>query len=248
MNLVDSVNFVRTVLGFSATVLAAVLYLAIGILAFVLSFLGLKKPMSWVVYKLAQFWAHCVIIITGCAMEVEGREHIPPKGKVCFMSNHGSIFDAVLALAYIGRPFGFIAKKELSLVPLLNLWILLLGGLYIDRKNMRKALETINLGIRRIQKGGRMLIFPEGTRSKGRGLLPFKSGAIRLATHSLAPIVPIAISGSYEVFEKNYRVNPGPVRVVFCPPIMIADMSPDDRKHHLADQVRDIIQAALNRE
>jgi len=202
--------------------------------------------MSWVIYRMGQLWGKGLVSISGCTLEVEGRENIPHEGRVCFVSNHGSIFDVVLVLAYIGRPFGFIAKKELSYVPLLNIWILILGGLFIDRKNIRKALKTINLGIEKIQKGGRMLIFPEGTRSKGQGLLPFKSGAMKLATNSLAPIVPIAISGSYEVFEKNYRVHSGLVRVVFCPPVITADMSPDDRRHKLADQVRDIIKDNLS--
>ena len=90
-----------------------------------------------------------------------------------------------------------------------------------------------------------MLIFPEGTRSKGRGLLPFHTGSIKLATHSKAIIVPIAISGSYEVFEKNYRVNAVPIRVVFFPPIDTAQMSPEDRRHKLVDQVRDIIASEI---
>ena len=235
----------RTILGFSYTIFALISFLLVGIPAFILSLLGLRKPMSWVSYTMARAWSVGIIAITGCTVEVSGREHIPPGGRVCFVSNHGSIFDVVLALAYIGRPFGFIAKKELSYIPFLNLWILLLGGLFIDRRNIRKSLNTINLGIERIQKGGRMLVFPEGTRSKGRGLLPFKSGAIRLATHSLAPIVPMAISGSFDVFEKNYRVQSVPVRVTFCPPIITSEMSAEERRHQLTEQVRSVIEAAL---
>ena len=238
-------SFLKTVAAFAFTVFALVAFLIPGLPAFFLGFLGLKKPMSWVVYSLGHFWSIVMIAITGCTLKVEGRDHVPKQGGVCLVSNHSGVVDIFLALAYIGRPFGFIAKKELSYIPLLNLWILILGGLFIDRKNIRKALKTINHGIQRIQKGEAMLIFPEGTRSKGRGLLPFKSGAVKLATNSKAPIVPIAISGSFEVFEKNYRVNAAPVRVVFCPPINTADMSPEDRRHKLADQVRDIIGAEL---
>ena len=235
----------RTIFAFAYTVFAVVVYLVIGFPAFILSFLGLRKPMSWIVYRMAQLWAKGLIGITGCTMEVKGQEHVPLKGGVCFVSNHVGIFDIILALAYAGRPFGFIAKKELLLVPLINVWVYILGGLFIDRKNIRNAIKTMNSGIQKIQKGGGMLIFPEGTRSKGRGLLPFRSGSIKLATNSLAPIVPIAISGSYEVFEKHYRVHPTVVRVIFCPPIATADMGPDERRAKLAEQVRDTIEAAL---
>lgn len=222
-------------------------FIPFGLPAYLLGFLGLKKPMSWVIYKCGEMWGKGIISIIGCPLEVAGRENIPAQGEggVCFVSNHAGIFDVALMLAYIGRPFGFIAKKELLFVPFFNMWIYILGGLFIDRKSIRKALKTINSGIEKIRNGGNMLVFPEGTRSKGRGLLPFKSGAIKLATNSLATIVPIAIAGSYEVFEKNNRVIAAPVRVTFCPPIITADMSPDDRRHKLADQVRTVIEAAL---
>jgi 1-acyl-sn-glycerol-3-phosphate acyltransferase len=239
-------TFLRTAGAFAYTVFAVVFYLVVGIPAFILNVLGLKRFTTLAVYRMGQLWALGLIAITGCTPVVTGREHIPQKGSVCFVSNHAGAFDIILALAYIGRPFGFIAKKELLFLPLINVWIYILGGLFIDRKNIRKALNTINLGIRKIQRGGSMLIFPEGTRSKGRGLLPFRSGSVKLATHSLAPIVPIAISGSYEVFEKEYRVHPAPVRVTFCPPILTADMSPDERRHKLTDQVRGAIEQALD--
>jgi 1-acyl-sn-glycerol-3-phosphate acyltransferase len=237
----------RTIAAFAFSLFSVLFFFPFGVLAFLLSFLGLKKPTSWLIYNIGRFWAMGVIFISGCAMEIEGRENIPRQGGVCFVSNHVGIFDIVLALAYIGRPFGFIAKKSLLFLPFFDIWIYMLGGLFIDRKNIRNALKTINRGILKIQNGACMLIFPEGTRSKGRGLLPFRSGAVKLATHSLAPIVPIAISGSYEVFEKDHLVRSVPVRVVFCPPINTAEMSDNDRRHNLAPQVRSIIEAAINR-
>jgi len=236
---------IKTICAFAFTIFSMFFFIPFGVPAFLLSFLGLKRPMSWVIYRCGQTWAKGVIFISGCTMTVEGREHIPKQGSVCFVSNHVGIFDIVLSLAYIGRPFGFIAKKELLRLPFFNMWIYILGGLFIDRKNIRKAVKTINRGIAKIQSGGRMLIFPEGTRSKGRGLLSFRSGAIKLATNSLAPIIPIAIKGSYEVFEVDGRLHSVPVWIKFCPVIHTAEMSADERRHRLADEVRSIIEAAL---
>ena len=236
---------IRTVASVGYTLFFLVCFVPFGLAAFILSFLGLGKPMSWVIYGLARFWARTIIFITGCDLKVEGRENIPRQDGICFVSNHVGVVDIILSLAFIGRPFGFIAKKELLFFPFFNMWIYILGGLFIDRKNIRKAVKTINHGIKRIQSGRNMLIFPEGTRSKGRGLLPFRSGAIKLATNSLAPIVPMAITGSYDVFEKDWRVHAVPLRIVFCPPINTADMSPDERRHKLADKVRGIIEEAL---
>ena len=236
---------IKTIMAFAVTVLTIIVFTPLGILVSIFSLVGLKKPMSWVMYRIAQGWARVIIFVAGCKMDIEGRENIPRCGGICFVSNHVGIFDIVLMLAYAGRPFGFIAKKELLYLPFINMWISILGGLFIDRKNIRNALDTINRGIKRIQNGYSMLIFPEGTRSKGRGLLPFKSGAIKLATHSFAPIVPVAITGSYEVFEKHYRVYAAPVRVVFCPAINTADMSPEERRGKLTEQVHSSIEHSL---
>lgn len=235
----------RTLVAFGFTIFSMLAFVPFGLPAYLLGFFGLRKQMSWVTYGLARIWGKGIIFITGCSMTVEGREHIPKNGAVCFVSNHVGIFDIVLALAYIGRPFGFIAKKELLFLPFINMWIHILGGLFIDRLNIRKAVKTINLGIKKIQAGGNMLVFPEGTRSKGRGLLPFRSGAIKLATNSLAPIVPIAISGSYDVFEIDGRVHSVPVRMTFLPTINTAEMKAEDRRHKLAEQVRSLIEEEL---
>ena len=238
-------SIIKTVVALGFTLFALLAFVPPGLLAFILSFLGLRKPMAWIIYKLAQFWGRAVLFVAGCTVEIEGRENIHKQDGICFVSNHVGYVDIILSLAYIGRPFGFVAKKELAYLPFFNMWIYILGGLFIDRKNIRKAIKTINHGIKKIQNGRNILIFPEGTRSKGRGLLPFRSGAVKLATNSLAPIVPMAITGTYDVLEKSWRVNAASLRLVFFPPIYTAEMSAEDRRHHLADQVRSLIEEAL---
>ncbi|MDR1931052.1 MAG: 1-acyl-sn-glycerol-3-phosphate acyltransferase, partial [Treponema sp.] len=208
---------IKTVLIFALTGAIILVFLLPGLLAFFFSFLGLRKPLQLGAYKMAQFWARLLIFFTGCSMTVTGRENIPPEGGVCFVSNHVGIFDIILALAYVGRPFGFIAKKELILIPGLDVWIFMLGGLFLDRKKPRSAIRTIKLGIKRIKAGGGILIFPEGTRSRGRGIAPFRSGSLRLATQSDSVIVPVALTGSYDVFEKSHRICAVPVSISFLP-------------------------------
>ena len=238
-------NRVKTAVAFFITGIAVLVFTPIAFVLLVISLFNLKQFAGFVLYKLAQVWAMMVIIIIGCPMTVTGRENIPKKGGICFVSNHVGIFDIILALVYIGRPFGFIAKKELLLVPGINIWIYLLGGYFIDRKQPSKALKTINRGIKRIKAGGSMLIFPEGTRSKGRGLASFHPGSLKLASHSDGLIVPVAISGSFDVFEKNYFVNAVPVYMSFLPPVDPAILPPLDRKILLANKLHDVIEEAL---
>jgi 1-acyl-sn-glycerol-3-phosphate acyltransferase len=239
------ITFVKTVLIFIPVVGAMIVLIPLGVVVFVLSIAGLRKPMSVVMYRTAQGWAHFMLFCSGCKLSVSGRENIPRKGGLCFVSNHGSILDIVLHLAYAGRPIGFIAKKELAYIPFLNMWIYLLGGLFLDRGNIRRAIRTINKGIKMIKDGGAMIIFPEGHRSRGQGLLPFHSGSLKLATQAEAPIVPIALSGSYDVFERYYRLNPGPVKVVFGKVIPTAGLPAEEKKQILANRIRDVIAEGL---
>ncbi|MDR1074006.1 MAG: 1-acyl-sn-glycerol-3-phosphate acyltransferase [Treponema sp.] len=239
-------SLLRTIVVFSAVIATVIIVSPAGAVLFLFSLAGFKKSASFAMYKIAQMWAKLLIVLTRCKLTVKGREHIPQRGGVCFVSNHGSIFDIPLILAYTGRPLGFIAKKELIWLPCINMWIALLGGLFLDRKNGRKALDAINKGVKNIQKGGAMIIFPEGHRSRGQGLLPFKAGAFKLATQSNAVIVPTAIAGSYDIFEKTGRVKTVSVDLVFAPPIAVADIPHEDRKRQLADRVRAVITDALS--
>jgi len=226
----------------------SVMFLTVpAIICTILKLLGFRKTMTVWTSKIAQFWGFFIIWLTGSKVTVIGRENIPKTGGICLVSNHGSIFDIILNLAYVGRQFGFIAKKELLFLPFFNAWIAILGGLFIDRKNPRKGLKTINKGIKRLKAGGGILIFPEGTRSRGQGLLPFRPGSFKLATQSGVPVVPVAISNSYNLFEVNNRLNNVPLCIEFCKPVDTAAIPPENRKQFLADEVRDIISEALKR-
>jgi 1-acyl-sn-glycerol-3-phosphate acyltransferase len=235
----------RTIVIFIVIFIAMALLVPMAILAGILSLAGLKKLMSLCLYRIAQFWSWMIIKIVGSKVDVHGQENIPKTGGFCIVSNHGGIFDILVHLLYVGRPFGFIAKKELVFVPMLNVWIYVLGGLFIDRKNVRRAIRTINKGVEHIKAGGAMIIFPEGHRSRGQGVLPFHPGSLKLATQAGASIIPAAIAGSYDVFEKNKRIQAAPVKVVYGKPINTADIPAGDRKQVLADRIRAVIEAAL---
>jgi len=237
----------KTIIVFIYVGLVMILLVPLSIIPILLYFIGFRKSITALLTWIAQIWAFSLIKITGARVTVSGRENIIKKSGSCFVSNHCGYFDIVLLLAYCGRSFGFIAKKELMLIPFLNFWIYMMGGLFIDRKNVRKAIRTINKGVQRIKSGGCMVIFPEGHRSKGRGLLPFHPGSLKLATKAEAPIVPVAIEGSYEIFEKTYRVNSADIKVAFLEPIITSELPPEDRKIALSGKIYEAIKSELER-
>jgi 1-acyl-sn-glycerol-3-phosphate acyltransferase len=238
-------DMIKTILFFTYIGFSMCILIPFGLAATLLYFIGLRKLMSEAVYRLAQGWARLAILIAGSKLTVVGRENILKKESVCFVSNHSGYYDIPLLLGYAGRPFGFIAKKELLLVPFLNCWIFMLGGLFIDRSSAKKAVRTINKGEKKKKKGGGMLIFPEGHRSKGRGLLPFHPGSLKLATMAEVPIIPVAIEGSYDSFEKTGRVVSTSVKITFCEPIITADIPPEDRKIILCNRIYSVIKEKL---
>lgn len=233
--------------GFFYLIVSMIILFPFGIVSAFFYFIGFRKAMMQFIYSIAEVWAKIMIFTLGCKAEVSGIENIPRKEGLCFVSNHDGYFDIALLFAFCGRPVGFVAKKELALIPFLNIWIILIGGLFIDRKNIRKAVHTINKGVERIKSGGAMIIFPEGHRSKGRGLLPFHSGSLKLATKANAKIVPVAITGSYNVFERTGRVLRSSLKISFCPPVVTADLSPEDKKQALSDRIFSMIKAELEK-
>lgn len=140
-------------------------------------------------------------------------------GNCVYISNHQNNFDMVTAANAVQDRTVTVGKKSLLWIPLFGQLYWLTGNILIDRNNRAKARSTINQIVEYIrQKQVSVWIFPEGTRSRGRGLMPFKTGAFRAAIAAGVPIVPICISNT-EHRIKLSRWNNGHVIVEILPPI-----------------------------
>ena len=104
---------------------------------------------------------------------------------------------------------------------------------------------TINQTADKIKsKGLSVWLFPEGTRSKGRGLLRFKTGAFRTAVQANVPIVPVCSSNSYKVIKLN-RWDNGKLIIEFLPPVYLSDAEKQDIKK-LTNNVHDLMAEKIN--
>ena len=99
------------------------------------------------------------------------------------------------------RVIGFISKIEVEKIPVVKTWMTFMHCVFMDRSNVRKSGEAIIKGIRNLKAGFSIVIFPEGTRSKGDKMAEFKAGSFKLATKAKCPIVPITMNGSYKIME-----------------------------------------------
>lgn len=120
-----------------------------------------------------------------------------------FLGNHQNTYDVVTISAGVREGVVSIGKKSLKWVPFFGQLYWLSGNILIDRKNKTKAAGTINRTAERMRENNLSLwMFPEGTRSNGRGLLPFKTGAFHTAIQAQVPIIPVVMSSTH-----HFRLN-----------------------------------------
>lgn len=185
-----------------------------------------------------------VMKATGTNVQVTGREKIP-EGAVLYVANHQGLFDILSFLGHLGKPIGFIAKKEINKLPIIRTWMGLLNCVFIDRTDRRQSMKAINQGIENLKNGYSLVIFPEGTRSKGASISEFKPGSLRLATKANVPIVPVTINGTYKMLEENDgRVKGATVEMTIHDPIF-PESYQTLKSAELAKELQDIVQSGL---
>lgn len=176
---------------------------------FILSelFVDLDKPQE----RPSKFWlrqsnavAVAMCTIFNIRVHVSGLEMIPKDKRFLMVSNHRSLFDPVVKLpvfndygmAYVSKASNF--KK----IPIGGRMMHKICCLAMDRENNREALKTINEMIRLITEDiASVAIYPEGTRNKGKELLPFHAGSFKAAQKTGVPVVVVALQGTDKVIK-----------------------------------------------
>jgi putative phosphoserine phosphatase/1-acylglycerol-3-phosphate O-acyltransferase len=163
--------------------------------------------------------------------DIEGLEHVPASGPVLLASNHRSYFDvAPLAIvaARIGRPVRFLGKRELFDAPILGWLARSVGGIPVDRgSGSDQALREAEAALR---AGEVVVVLPEGTIPRGEAFfdaaLHGRTGTARLAAATGAPVLPIGLWGTEQVWPRSHRapgvaqiLHPPTVRVRIGPPV-----------------------------
>ena len=186
------------------------------------------------VMAVARVWSRIVLGAPGVKLNVELAGKLDPKRPYVFMANHASMID--IWAVFIGVPlsFRFIAKKQLSFIPLFG-WAMGAGRfIFIDRQNAVAARRSIEEAARRIKAGQSVVIFPEGTRTRDGRLGSFKKGGFHLAIDSGAAIVPMAIQGSRQLMPAGSPlIRSGEVRLKIGEPIPTEGLGAADRDRML---------------
>lgn len=199
------VLFLRLLIVFIPLVIGFVVYFLIGLVpTFILKIFGEKVSDRYLFF-------HCRRISNFLMYLFGVKAHITDNstevnGPVCYISNHTSLLDIPLIAGPCKIKTGFISKGILAFVFPLNLAIIAMHGVFMNRKNLKSSVKSIRHSEKIVQKGHPILIFPEGTRSKTGEIGTFKRGSFRLASDINAQIVPIVVKGIRNACENRKTV------------------------------------------
>jgi 1-acyl-sn-glycerol-3-phosphate acyltransferase len=204
----------------------------------------IRSTSPWI-EPVIRLWARIMVRAAGIDLRTEDIEKIHRDQRYILVANHYSYFDIPCIFAAVPQPIRFMAKASLFKIPIFGWAIGRAGFIPIDRKNRRTAVKSFDLAAQRIRKGNTIVIFPEEGRSRERTMRPFQRGAFLLALKSERPIMPIAIDGTYDVYNAKSRlIRPGRVTIRTGTVIPTEGRTLRD-KEHLLNESRVQIQTML---
>jgi len=167
-----------------------------------------------------RLWANWLLRTNGIRLSVQGLESVQKGHSYILISNHVSILDIPGIISAFPFPVRFIAKKSLAWFPIFGWNLYLSKHILIDRESTPSALKSLKKAASLLKSGISIIVFPEGTRSADGQVKEFKRGGFLLGLQSQAPIVPVAISGTYRMLPRaSWCFWPGTIEIHVEKPI-----------------------------
>lgn len=177
-------------------------------------------------HRIARFWARGCVWISGSPLTVHGSENLRKHPVAVYASNHTSYMDTPVVFAALPLQFRILAKRELWSLPFIGWYLNRSGQIPINPENPHTSISSLGGGVRALRAGMPLFVFPEGSRTPTGELQPFLSGAAYLAIRAQVPLVPIALSGVYDLLPIHTRhFYPCPLTLTVGEPISTKGMS-----------------------
>ena len=165
-------------------------------------------------------WGEFGSALAGIKVRSRGENHLWARRPAVFLFNHQSAIDVLLIAKLLRRDFTAIAKQEIAANPLVGPVFRVADTVFVDRKNQAKAIEALKPVVDTLHGGLSVAIAPEGTRSAGDRLGPFKKGPFHIAMQAGVPVIPIVIHNATDVLPKGgFFVRPSTVFIDVLEPI-----------------------------
>jgi 1-acyl-sn-glycerol-3-phosphate acyltransferase len=189
-----------------------------------------EKKAAVIAHRLSQLWARTLFRLFFIRTKVKNKSFIDPKQTYVFVANHRSQLDIPAYAISCKNSFRFLAKVELTKVPLLGYVV---RKLYIpvDRKDKAARAKSIENMMNSLKEGISVFICPEGTRNRtDKPLLDFHDGAFRLAIESQLPLAVLTVKGAEKLLTplRPLELSPGTIHCIWSKPIVTYGMTLDD--------------------
>lgn len=186
------------------------------------------RTLSWVGLK-----------ILGIRLDITGEENLANRPAI-IVANHQSNYDVILVGAVYPRRTVVIGKKELLKTPLFGTFFAATGNILIDRSDHKNSVAGLDKAVEALRaRHTSIWVFPEGQRSRGTGMGPFKKGAFHMAIAAGVPVIPIVCSSTDRVINARSKIAAGGVlKIHILPPVSTEGLQPAD-----AEKLRDTVQA-----
>src|SRR5213080_109147 len=182
-------------------------------------------------YRLCRLWVRINLMVCGVRVRTRRLAPLEAKAPYVFMSNHRSQFDVLAVIVALPEfQLRWVAKVELTRVPVFGWALRRSGHIIIDRSDTTQAVRSLRVAELRMREGISVMIFPEGTRGGPDGhLLPFKKGGFMMALDTGVPIVPMAVRHSDKVLPRGtWRIASGDIEVVVGAPLPVAGVDREE--------------------
>jgi 1-acyl-sn-glycerol-3-phosphate acyltransferase len=198
-------------------------------------------------HRIAKIWARSVVFFAGCSLIIRGVENLREHPVAVYASNHTSYMDTPVVFAALPFQFRILAKKELWPIAFIGWYLDRSGQIPIDTANPSRTLSSLGVGVKALRAGMPLFVFPEGSRTPNGELQPFLSGAAYLAIRAQVPLVPIALSGVYDLLPiHTHHLFPGTLTVNVGKPIETEGMTPR-QTGELMERLRTVIEELRGR-
>lgn len=178
------------------------------------------------IYPQAKFGCRLLLRAAGTRVHVKGLENLDPKQNYMFAANHQSNLDPPMLFAYLGHNVGFLAKKELTRIPIMKQGFPLAHVIAIDRSNRERAIASTREAAEKLRQGYSIMVHPEGTRSSDGRVLDFKRGVFHMALAAGVPIVPVVVNDTRLLMRKGqHTCYPGDAYLEILPPVNTTDFT-----------------------
>ena len=226
---------------FTYLLLAPLIVLATAFFGCISLLCGLWDTDGHQQHAVARLWARVLLRLALSPVTVEHPERLRGLGTAVFASNHLSYYDTPVLFAKLPFQFRILAKASLWKLPFIGWYLQRSGQVSIDQSSARAGVASLGRGVKALEAGTPLVIFPEGGRTEDGQLRPMVAGAAWMAIKAQVPLVPLTLIGTYELLPIHvYALRPRPLKLVIGQPIPTTDLTTRDAER-LTQELRDAI-------